>query len=81
MAPVVTACVDDDLERARDLGPSRLAVYLGGMGARGKNFYVETAERFRQGERAREVQRLFLAGDRAGAAAALSPELGDAVVA
>jgi Luciferase-like monooxygenase len=72
------ACVDEDLARARDLARPWLAVYLGGMGARGKNFYVETAERFGQGELAREVQRLFLAGDRAGAAAALSPELIDA---
>jgi F420-dependent oxidoreductase-like protein len=80
VAPVVMACVDEDLERARDLARPWLAVYLGGMGARGKNFYVETAERFGQGERAREVQRLFLAGDRAGAAAALSPELIDATV-
>ena len=71
VAPVVMACVDDDPERARDLARPWLAVYLGGMGARGKNFYVETAERFGQGERAREVQRLFLAGERAAAAAAL----------
>jgi F420-dependent oxidoreductase-like protein len=78
VAPVVMACVDDELERARDLARPWLAVYLGGMGARGKNFYVETAERFGQGELAREVQRRFLAGDRAGAAAALSPELIDA---
>jgi F420-dependent oxidoreductase-like protein len=78
VAPVVMACVDEDLTRARDLARPWLAVYLGGMGARGKNFYVETAARFGQGDMAREVQRLFLAGDRAGAAAALSPELIDA---
>jgi F420-dependent oxidoreductase-like protein len=77
VAPVVMACVDDDPERARDLARPWLAVYLGGMGARGKNFYVETAERFGQGEQAREVQRLFLAGDRAAAAAALGPKLID----
>ena len=75
IAPVVMVCVDDDLERARDLARPWLAVYLGGMGARGKNFYVDTAERFGHGELAREVQRRFLGGDRAGAAAALSPEL------
>lgn len=45
-----------------------LTVYLGGMGAKGKNFYVDAAERFGQGDAAREVQRLFMAGDRAGAA-------------
>ena len=47
------------------------------MGAKGKNFYVETAERFGQGDAAREVQRLFMAGDRAGAGAALTAELID----
>ena len=47
------------------------------MGAKEKNFYVEAAERSGQGEAAREVQRRYLAGDRAGAAAALTPELID----
>ncbi len=77
IAPVVMVCVDSDLDRARDLARPWLALYLGGMGAKGKNFYVETAERFGQGEAAREVQRLFMAGDRAAAGAALTPELID----
>ncbi len=77
IAPVVMVCVDDDLERARDMARPWLSIYLGGMGAKGKNFYVETAERFGQGDSAREVQERFLAGDRAGAAAALSDELID----
>ena len=77
IAPVVLVCVDEDLERARDLARPWLSIYLGGMGAGSKNFYVETAERGGQGDAAREVQRLFLAGDRAGAAAALTPELID----
>ena len=50
---------------------------LSGMGAKGKNFYVEAAERFGQGDSAREVQERFMAGDRAGAAMALTPELID----
>jgi F420-dependent oxidoreductase-like protein len=77
ISPVVMVCVDDDVDRARDLARPWLTVYLGGMGARGKNFYVEAAERAGHGESAREVQRLFMAGDRAGAAAALTPELID----
>jgi F420-dependent oxidoreductase-like protein len=77
IAPVVMTCVDDDLDRARDLARPWLALYLGGMGAKGKNFYVETAARFGQGESARRVQELFMAGDREGAARALSPELID----
>jgi hypothetical protein len=47
------------------------------MGAKGKNFYVEAADRFGQGDSARKVQELFMAGDRAGAAAALSAEIID----
>ena len=77
IAPVVMTCVDDDRDRARDLARPWLALYLGGMGAKGKNFYVETAERFGHGDSARRVQELFMAGDREGAARALSPELID----
>ena len=77
VAPVVMVCVDENVERARDLARPWLALYLGGMGAKTKNFYVESAERFGHGESARRVQELFAAGDREGAAAALSDELID----
>jgi hypothetical protein len=77
VAPVVMVCVDEDLGRARDLARPWLALYLGAMGAKEKNFYVESAERFGHGESARRVQELFSSGDRAGAAAALSDELID----
>ena len=65
------------LVRHRDLARPWLTVYLGGMGSKEKNFYVEAAERSGQGEAAREVQRRYLNGDRAGAAAALTPALID----
>jgi alkanesulfonate monooxygenase SsuD/methylene tetrahydromethanopterin reductase-like flavin-dependent oxidoreductase (luciferase family) len=77
VSPVVMLCVDDDVDRARDLARPWLTIYLGGMGAKGKNFYVEAAERFGQGDAAREVQERFMGGDRAGAAMALTPELID----
>ena len=77
VSPVVMVCVDDDPARARDLARPWLTLYLGGMGAKGKNFYVETAERFGEGESARRVQELFMAGDRTGAASALSDRLID----
>ena len=77
IAPAVLVCLDDDPDRARDLARPWLALYLGGMGAKDKNFYVEAAERFGHGDSAREVQQRFEAGDRAGAAQALSPELID----
>jgi F420-dependent oxidoreductase-like protein len=78
VAPVVPVCVHEDLEAARDQCRPWMAFYLGAMGAREKNFYVELAERYGHGPAAREVQERMLAGDRAGAAAAVSPELIDA---
>jgi F420-dependent oxidoreductase-like protein len=77
VSPVVMVSVDDDVAAARDRTRPWLAIYLGGMGAREKNFYVEAAERFGEGESARRVQELFLAGDRGSAAAALSDRLID----
>ena len=44
-------------------------------GRKGKNFYVELADRYGYGDEAREVQERYLAGDRAGAEAALPDEL------
>jgi F420-dependent oxidoreductase-like protein len=75
ISPVVMVCVDDDRERARDLARPWLALYMGAMGAKEKNFYVDTADRFGHGDSARRVQELFQAGDREGAAKALSDEL------
>src|SRR3954453_23667072 len=77
VSPVVMVSVDDDLATARDRARPWLAIYLGGMGAKDKNFYVDTAERFGEGDSARGVQELFLAGDREGAAKALSDRLID----
>jgi alkanesulfonate monooxygenase SsuD/methylene tetrahydromethanopterin reductase-like flavin-dependent oxidoreductase (luciferase family) len=77
VAPVVMVCVDDEVDRARDLARPWLTLYLGAMGAKEKNFYVESAERFGHGDSARRVQELFGSGDREGAAKALSDELID----
>ena len=77
VSPVVMVSVDGDLAAARDRARPWLAIYIGGMGARQKNFYVEAAERLGEGESARRVQELFLSGDREGAAKALSGRLID----
>jgi F420-dependent oxidoreductase-like protein len=78
VAPVVPVAVDEDLAAARDAVRPWLAFYLGAMGAKDKNFYVELAERQGHGAAARAVQERALAGDRAGAAAAVSDALVDA---
>jgi F420-dependent oxidoreductase-like protein len=53
----------------------RIALYVGGMGARSANFYNDLAVRYGYGDEAATVQDLYLAGDKAGAAAALPEEL------
>lgn len=78
VAPVVPLAVEDDEATARDAVRPWLAFHLGAMGAKEKNFYVELAARYGHGDAARECQDRFLAGDRAGAAAALTDEIVDA---
>ena len=77
IAPVVPCAIADDVDTARDLVRPIIALYLGGMGAKEKNFYVETAERYGHGAAARACQDKFLAGDIRGAQAALTPEVLD----
>jgi F420-dependent oxidoreductase-like protein len=78
VAPVVPMAVHDDVDEARHQVRPWLAFYLGAMGAKEKNFYVELADRYGYGDSARECQDKMLAGDRVGAAMALSDELIDA---
>jgi F420-dependent oxidoreductase-like protein len=79
VAPVVGVCVDEDLEAARDRLRPLLALYVGGMGSARHNFYNAWARDNGFADAAAEVQRLFLAGRRRKAAAALPAELVDAV--
>jgi F420-dependent oxidoreductase-like protein len=78
VSPVVPVAVDDDPAKARAMGKPWLAFYLGAMGAKTKNFYVELADRYGFGDSARMCQEHALAGDRAGAVEAISDELIDA---
>ena len=52
-----------------------LALYVGGMGAKGKNFYTDIAVRYGYAAEAAEIQELYLAGRHADAAAAVPDEL------
>ena len=79
IAPTVNLAVSEDLDEARDALRPGIAFYLGSMGAKEKNFYVELAERHGHGEAARRVQELGLAGDRLGAMAAVPAGLIDAL--
>lgn len=79
IVPTVTVIVTDDLESARAQIRPQLALYIGGMGAKGKNFYNDLAVRYGFEEAAETVQDLFLGGSRDAAAAAIPDELIDEV--
>ena len=79
VAPNVQVHIADDLAAARDAMRPFLALYVGGMGSRERNFYAEQAGRYGFEQAARQVQEHYLAGDRAEAMAALPDELIDLV--
>ncbi|HEY1408118.1 MAG TPA: LLM class flavin-dependent oxidoreductase, partial [Promineifilum sp.] len=56
-----------------------LALYVGGMGARGRNFYHDLAVRYGFEGAATEIQDLYLSGDKGAAMARVPAELIDAV--
>ena len=63
--------VDDDVERAADLHRPTLALYVGGMGARGVNYHHEVFARMGYEAQAATIQDRYLAGDKKGAVAAV----------
>ncbi len=79
IAPSVTVVIDDDLEAARNQIKPALALYIGGMGARGKNFYFDLACRFGFAGSAEEIQSHYLGGRRGEAVMAVPDALVDAV--
>jgi F420-dependent oxidoreductase-like protein len=79
IAPTVNVMVSDDRAAARDVMRPFLALYIGGMGSREKNFYNQLAHRYGHGDAARRVQDFYLDGKREEAAAALPDDLIDTV--
>jgi F420-dependent oxidoreductase-like protein len=79
VCPFVPISLNDDLEQARLPVKQHLALYIGGMGAREKNFYNDYARRLGYGAAAAQIQEAFLAGRRNEAAAAVPDELVDEV--
>jgi F420-dependent oxidoreductase-like protein len=77
LAPYVRVALGDDLGACRDKIRPELALYIGGMGARARNFYNDLARRMGYEAAAAEIQDLFLAGRRREAAAAVPDALID----
>jgi F420-dependent oxidoreductase-like protein len=61
----------EEVTRLRELARPNVALYVGGMGARGRNFYNDLARRYGYEKEAAEIQDLYLAGKRDEAAAAV----------
>jgi F420-dependent oxidoreductase-like protein len=79
IAPTVPVSVTDDLEAGRDAMRPYVALYIGGMGSREKNFYNELVQRYGFEDAAREVQDLYLGGKKEEACAAIPGELIDTI--
>src|SRR3954464_11467409 len=67
--------IGDDVDDRLAWTKPQLALYIGGMGARGKNFYHNLATRYGFGEVADQIQDLYLAGKKAEAIAAVPDDL------
>jgi len=67
--------IGDDVEGIRELARPGLALYIGGMGARGRNFYNDLVRRYGYEEEAERIQDLYLDGRKDEAAAAVPAEL------
>lgn len=77
--PTLTVIISDDVEACRSMVKPHLALYVGGMGARGKNFYNDHVARQGWPGEAKKIQDLFLDGKKKEAAAAVPDDMVDGV--
>ena len=79
VAPTAVVVLGPDVAACRDQVKPRLALYVGGMGAPGRNFYLDLVCRYGYAAAARRIQDLYLAGRKAEAAAAVPDALVDEI--
>ena len=79
IAPYTKIRLGDDLQACRDAVKPELALYIGGMGARGKNFYNDYCKRLGYPDAAVAIQDAFLDGRKGDAAAAVPDKLVDEI--
>lgn len=79
IAPSVFVAIEDNLEVAYNMVRPFLALYIGGMGSKEKNFYNDLAKRYGYEAAAEEIQDLYLSGDKGAAMAKVPPALIDEV--
>ena len=71
----VTVAIGDDVDERLQWAKPQLALYIGGMGAKGKNFYHNVATKYGYGEVADRIKELYLTGRKAEAIAAVPDDL------
>lgn len=79
VVPMVSVVVGPSVEACRAPVRARVALYVGGMGARGRNFYADVVRRYGYEDAAARIQDLYLAGKKAEAQAAVPDALVDEI--
>lgn len=79
IAPFVTVQMGDDLDACRLPIKQFLALYIGGMGSRTRNFYKDFAVKMGYEEEAIKIQELYLGGNKEAAVTAVPDELVDEI--
>jgi F420-dependent oxidoreductase-like protein len=79
IAATSSVLVGDDVAALRDALRPHIALYVGGMGAKGRNFYNSLVRRYGWEDEAERIQELYLSGKQREAIAAVPDELVDAV--
>lgn len=79
IAPTVSVVIHDNLQIAYNMLRPFLALYIGGMGAKGKNFYTDLAARYGYEAEALAIQELYLSGNKGAAMAQVPAALIDEV--
>jgi F420-dependent oxidoreductase-like protein len=79
IAATVSVLVGDDVDALRDALKPYIALYVGGMGAKGKNFYNSLVSRYGWEAQAARIQELYLGGQQRDAIAAVPDQLVDAL--
>jgi F420-dependent oxidoreductase-like protein len=77
VAPSTMALLIDDVEAGLEALKPYYALYVGGMGARGTNFYNDLVSRYGYEAEAKRIQELYLGGNKRDAAAAVPSALVD----
>ena len=77
ITPMVPVVMYDDLDVCRQMIRPGLALYIGGMGSRERNFYNQLVQRYGYVDEAKTIQDLYLGGDKAAAAEAVPDKLVD----